>query len=67
MYFGNYIPLSDIKCISYFIEWKCTGIKRRSEFFQKQFTVKAYENIFTNKHIWRSYGNTIFVAVVDVY
>ncbi len=33
-------------------------------FFPRRPTVKAYENIFTNKYIWRSYGNTIFVAIV---
>lgn len=33
-------------------------------FFPRGLTAKAYENIFTNKHIWRSYANTIYVAAI---
>lgn len=33
-------------------------------FYPVQLTFKGYENIFSNKYIWISYGNTIFVASV---
>jgi len=33
-------------------------------FFPREFNVTGYENILTNRNIWRSYGNTIYVATV---
>ncbi|NMA84392.1 MAG: carbohydrate ABC transporter permease [Epulopiscium sp.] len=31
-------------------------------FFPKQLTMSGYKDVFTNKYIWMSYGNSIFVA-----
>lgn len=55
-------PILNVLAIS--LSGSAPVLRGEVSFFPKQFTVKAYENIFTNKHIWRSYGNTIFVAVV---
>ena len=55
-------PILNVLAIS--LSGSAPVLRGKVSFFPKQFTVKAYENIFTNKHIWRSYGNTIFVAVV---